>query len=678
MGGSDRAGNGGHGPAGRVGRRVLRIASEWERPMTQRFPVVLLMAVLLLGTGPASVRARQGPPGAEGSGSSGAAEPRATPAWPIGVPVPVAVTAGQSHVTVPLGSRTAKVLLVVSALGRAAEPRYPVTVRARAAARAGPIARADDGPGRPRSRVAGRPTPPSPAAPQPPVERQFSLFGGSGDPRAASSYEPVAAQLRAAGRSIQVYVDRADTDRVREATVLELIAAFEDWIEPALVPLLGRPTDVDGDGRLTILLSSRLARGGPERATDGFVRGADFDPAFAPPFGNRADLICLNAAIEPGPYLWSVLAHEYTHALLFSRKVADPLAARLPGHDEEAWIDEGLAHLTELTLGFSRQNLDYRLSAFLAAPERYSLVVPDYFAAELFRSHGHRGATTHFFDWCRRTLGSDLLPSLVLSSRQGLANIEAVAGLSLPALYRRWSTAVYLDALVGGPADAPLVGPDWSLVGPRAGAVEVDGPAVSWLAAGTASRYLIVSGGSGPAAEVDIEGPTEAELQVTAIRLPDDLPRLDWSVQVERNRQGQAIARATITERDGQTVTLESLDWERLEPPADARLARRDHGRIGRESLGQALGTSVIPAGGRVLARPFVLSRLGSDSGPLLLRLAGRDRLGRRVVAWAEVDPDAPGSAPPEPADSVTRAPAAASPLPMPEPGSTTGASGTR
>ncbi len=601
---------------------------------------ILTLATALglgIGAGLATSRAR-----AQGTATAGRLAAGATAGrlvdWPVGVPIPVAVGGGVSRVVVPSPGRTAKVLLVVSALGRATEPSYPIVVRARSAAAAAPVARADDGPALPRARVAGRPRPPGPAAPPPPRERRFFLFAGQGEPTAAGSYESVAATLRGSGRSIQVYVDQADADRVRDETVQDLVTAFEGRIEPALAPLLGRPTDVDADGRLTVLLSGRLGRGGPERSVDGFVRGADFDPSYAPPFGNRADLICLNAAIEPGPYLWSILAHEYTHALLFSRKVADPLAARQPGVDEEGWIDEGLAHLAELTLGFSRQNLDYRLSAFLAAPERYSLVVPDYFAAELFRSHGHRGATAQFFDWGRRALGADLLPSLVLSTRRGLANVEAVAGQSFAGLYRRWSTALFLDALVGGATDAPLVGPDWTLAGPRTGWVEADGPAVPWLSAGTASRYLIVTGASAAAVEIAVEGPAEAELQVTAVRLPDDLPRLDWSVQVEWGRDGRAVARASIQERDGQAVTLESVDWERLDPPADARLARRDHGRIGRESLAQALGATTVPAGGPLVARPFVLEGLGPGDGPLLLTLTGRDRRGRRVVAWAEVD----------------------------------------
>ena len=58
--------------------------------------------------------------------------------------------------------------------------------------------------------------------------------------------------------------------------------------------------------------------------------------------------------------------------------------------------------LVEDALGFSRSNIDYRVVAFLANPERYRLVVDDYYAADLFRSHGNRGATYLFLPLVRR------------------------------------------------------------------------------------------------------------------------------------------------------------------------------------------------------------------------------------------------------------------------------------
>ncbi len=61
-------------------------------------------------------------------------------------------------------------------------------------------------------------------------------------------------------------------------------------------------------------------------------------------------MMYLSTALGPGPYLRTVLAHEYTHAVTFSAKAAAGLGA-----DEEGWLDEAMAHLGEDLHGFSRQ-----------------------------------------------------------------------------------------------------------------------------------------------------------------------------------------------------------------------------------------------------------------------------------------------------------------------------------
>ena len=77
--------------------------------------------------------------------------------------------------------------------------------------------------------------------------------------------------------------------------------------------------------------------------------------------------------LRPGPHLRTVVAHEYTHAVTFSRKaLADPARGAV-GPEEEGWLDEALAHLGEDLHGFSRSNIDYRISAFLSNPERYRM-----------------------------------------------------------------------------------------------------------------------------------------------------------------------------------------------------------------------------------------------------------------------------------------------------------------
>ena len=155
----------------------------------------------------------------------------------------------------------------------------------------------------------------------PPRQRDFSLMVRDGDVTSASNYLAVRGVLRAVGKRVQVYVAAEDLDRVDPELLKDLVATFDDQIVPVAARSVGLATDIDGDGRFTVLLSSWLSRlGNGRHAVDGFVRVTDLDPAFPAPFGNRCDMMYLSTGLKPGPHLRTVLAHEYMHAVVFSRK----------------------------------------------------------------------------------------------------------------------------------------------------------------------------------------------------------------------------------------------------------------------------------------------------------------------------------------------------------------------
>src|SRR5207249_7185987 len=140
---------------------------------------------------------------------------------------------------------------------------------------------------------------------------------------------------------------------------------------------LVRVQDDGRDGRFTMLMPPWLGkRQGGKVAVDGFVRGSAFSRDVAAPFSNHCDMMYLNANLRPGPHLRTLLAHEYTHAVVFSEHVFGDYLPGLPAQDEESWLNEGLAHLAEEAHGHGWSNLDYRVSAFLNSPEDYPLVVP--------------------------------------------------------------------------------------------------------------------------------------------------------------------------------------------------------------------------------------------------------------------------------------------------------------
>jgi hypothetical protein len=622
---------------------VLRSTRSFRRtrPVASTLTVVLILVLMLGGVREAS----------RGSGTPAGA----TAVWRAGRSVAIAVNAGQARFSVPTPGPGSRTLVVVSALARGAGP-FPVRLTARAIdpSTCRIPERVPEEPRRDASLV--RPPLPPIAAPGsalPPRQRTFHLMVRDGDVASASNYLAVEGTLRALGQRVQVYVDAGDLARVGPEVLADVVTTFDDRVFPVAARTFGQARDVDGDGRFTVLMSSWLTRlAGGRHAVDGFVRGADLERALPEPFSNHCDMMYLSTALVSGPHLRTVLAHEYTHAVTFCAKTTAGGGPGAPGVEEEGWLDEALAHLAEDLHGFSRSNLDYRVSAFLSQPERYRLVVDDYYAADLFRSHGNRGGTYLFLRWCADQYGPGLLPALIGSERRGVANLEAATGARFADLYRAWSVALFLtgfDPSLGrqdGFRTIDLRGrlDDWELAGPRTVVVRPDGRPVEWASAGTASRFLVVEPGPDGAVEVEVSAGFEAGLQVTAVPLPDDLPRVELSVSATTGKDGLPCLVARLGESGGQSVRLSSLSWEPLVPGPDPHAPAFRHDGLDAAGIAASFGTAALPAGGRLASRPIPAAEALRSGAPLVVKAVGIDAHGRRVTAWAELVEPPPGA----------------------------------
>jgi hypothetical protein len=589
-----------------------------------------------------------------GPGSSVPANPSADSFWEVGKPAAIAVRDGRSVVRVPTPVPGSEVLVVVSSLARVRGP-FPIELRARPARTGERPDLADDG---------GQGTPPQtllaktpaesddpPASGIPPLERIFQMMTRDGDPGVSSNYSPIRGVLKGVGQRVQVYVAAEDRERVPACTVQDLVLTFDDRIFPLTSERVGKADDVDGDGRFTILLSSWLDHlGGGKYPVDGFVRVADLDPAFGVPFGNHCDMMYLNPSLSAGPHLRTVVAHEYMHAALFSQKTLAARANGRHGLEEEGWLDEAIAHLAEDFNGFSTSNIDYRISAFLTRPEGYQLVVTDYYAADLFRSHGSRGSTYLFLRWCADQYGPDLVARLVHSQRRGTANLEAATGSTFASLYRRWSLALFLSGLQkDGSAREPQADTfrsinmrapcqDWELAGPRFTRVLPEDSIDRWSALGTTSHFAVVESSPSGAVDIEVAGPPGAELQVTVMPLGGDLPRVDLAVTKVHGRRGELHLRARVNERNGKPVRLSALSWEPLAPLPNPHTAGFRCGRLDMLGIAANFGTSALPAAGELRSQEFPLPGVLPETGPLAIKVIGTDEKGRRIAAWAEID----------------------------------------
>jgi hypothetical protein len=575
-------------------------------------------------------------------------------ALPAGQVVPVAVADNRRELVLPTDRPDDKFYLIIGSLARNGGP-YRVVVRT--AATDSPVSlpveniRYDADWARrigdlnerlARARREGGTVAYPPAA-DPPRRRTFHVFVKENDFGDASGYVAVTGELRGVGRHCQVYVDCDHADAAGlQPTVDDVIAFFDGSVYPKACARLGRTLDVDRDGRFTVLFSDWLARmSGGKVALGGFVRGSDFYRDLPAPFSNHCDMLYLNADLKPGPHLHTLLAHEYTHAVVFSEHVFGGYLSEVPGQDEENWLNEALAHLAEDMHGVSWSNLDYRVSAFLSAPERYPLVVPDYYGARLWRTHGVRGATYLFLRWCVDRHGPELARRLIQTSQHGVANLETATGEHFALLFRQWSAALALSGsglLIEGVTPLRHIDPRQPLAsrllcGPRFDVVPLDGAVHEVKVAGTAAAYLLLHSPAGARSRVTITAETGTDMQVSLVRLPEQTGRLSLRFEAS-NGEGQSpdgSIRLIVTAHDA-GATLTAAAWERLTPKASdpADTSYRPDTPAG-AMIRAWFGDPCLKAGE---TRRSVAIKLPEEDGPVVFKIAGTDSAGHTVSAW--------------------------------------------
>jgi hypothetical protein len=470
---------------------------------------------------------------------------------------------------------------------------------------------------------------------KPPPQKVFHLFVKDNDFHNPASYVAITANLHGVGRHCQVYVDRDHADtKALEPAINDAIRTFDNDVFPRA---LGQALDVDRDGRFTILFSGWLAKlqNGKVKVS-GFVRGSDFYRDLAPPLGNHCDMMYLSTALKPGPYLRTLIAHEYTHGVVFSEHVFGDYLPGWPRQDEEGWLNEALAHLVEDQHGYSWGNLDYRVSAYLSAPQRYALVVPDYYGSKLWRDPGTRGCTYLFLRWCVDRFGPDLLGRLARSNLSGIANLEAATQTPFEEMFRHWSAAqafggsgIALDNVAPlvriDPRDKlgsrRLCGPHWHEMPLVKGQREM-------LLAGTAVGYVLLHSPAGARTRLTVTAAAKTELQVSLVRLPRPLPRLELNHQAEANGD----IRLTLTAHHA-AVRLDEALWERLVTQENADGDTSYTCKLPGAGVRQWFGDARLKAGE---TRHSAVIRLpaGVRLEDVVFKVTGVDDAGYRVSGW--------------------------------------------
>lgn len=359
--------------------------------------------------------------------------------------------------------------------------------------------------------------------------REFYIHVTDGTLENPLAYQRVRAKLIAEGKAVRVYLDRDQSEReLSRGLADELVRLFDEEIQPRSRELLGDHVDVDGDGKFSILLTHWLGKlQGGRTSLGGFVRGSDFQSGMSRPFSNQADMMYLNSQIRPGRSLRTLLAHEYTHAILFSARLAYSESI-----GEEDWLNEAIAHIAENLQSRDWSNLDHRINAFAQNPAECPLVIPDYYRSGRWRDHGCRGATYLFLRWCVDTHGRGLVRSLIDSPSRGTRNVERATQQPFAQLFRHWLIAIARDSLCDRISTGQDTGDlqylslrqrvgDYRLDGVACDRRDVARPCPALSACGTAGRFVVLSSSKDKSVHrISITAEASAKLQLTLIPLP--------------------------------------------------------------------------------------------------------------------------------------------------------------
>ena len=265
-------------------------------------------------------------------------------------------------------------------------------------------------------------------------------------------FDEVDARRMYSGTHAIIYVDKRAETSLTQAQIDAMGQRFDNQTYQTDVDAFGNASDIDGNGRILILLSPTVnALTTPDIAAQnariiGFFFGIDLieDPVFNP-FGNNREIfygVVPNENNEfPGAkvtqaevvdLLGSVFAHEFEHMISFNERVLV-----LRGNQESTWLDEGLAHMAEQINGFTTQNR-LRSAFFLDSPSQVSLVGDGDGLDE-------RGAAWLMIQYMVERFGIGVLGDLVQTSLVGTANVSNVTGRPFATFFHEWATMLLLD-----------------------------------------------------------------------------------------------------------------------------------------------------------------------------------------------------------------------------------------
>ena len=190
--------------------------------------------------------------------------------------------------------------------------------------------------------------------------------------------EAVEAEVLAVGDYVACYLDRSIPAEYIDQVEMNRLCGIYDSIAEYEHSLFGKPSDVDNDGLLHVLMTYAVNRQNDPTTVErlaGFFYSGDLYPIEKESCSNEREMLYmiapdpdgLQGPVEPVNTILgkspALFAHEYQHAINFNQRV---IVNNLTRHD--AWLNEGMSQLIEDLSGYNYGNYDEYQYFLISSP----------------------------------------------------------------------------------------------------------------------------------------------------------------------------------------------------------------------------------------------------------------------------------------------------------------------
>lgn len=314
--------------------------------------------------------------------------------------------------------------------------------------------------------------------------RNFQVLSGTN--LNSASFISATARLAFVGTNLLVYVDTLAPANGFTASQLQ---SFSQYFDQTLYPLdittFGQPADIDGNGRVIMLLSPTVnaftttAQCNSSGFVAGYFDGLDFSASNNSNQGEifyglvpdpNGTLSCGHLVSDLLTILPATFLHELQHLISFSQHVTVR-----NGQPEEGWLDEGMSIRAE-ELGSEYFEAKFPPPTGRKDPAQ---IFPDsaqpFYLGFLGDSYNYlqrtdtasvtlhsdadnglqwRGGDWLLLHWLGDLKGKAVYTTLEHGATTGIANIAAAAGESFGTLFGDFSLTLWTDSIVGEPRSA--------------------------------------------------------------------------------------------------------------------------------------------------------------------------------------------------------------------------------